>query len=64
MKYKSKLTIKIEYAGNQRQSVEYNYENRYSESMKLYRLLEKLAYELSLQEEAETTRELMKRERE
>ena len=46
MKYKSKLSIKIEYAGNQSQSCEFHFEENYSESIALYREMEQRLWDL------------------
>jgi len=54
MKYKSKLSIKIEYAGNQSQSCEFEFEENYKESITLYRATEQLLWDLT---ESEGVRE-------
>ena len=54
MKYKSKLSIKIEYAGNQSQSCEFHFEKNYKESIALYRAIEQLLWDLTESEGGET----------
>ena len=54
--YKSKITIKVEYAGRQREACRYNFTKHYSESMRLYRLIREMLTSLSKLEERQDER--------
>ena len=54
MEYKSKIKVSVEYAGNQSQSCEFIFEEKYKESIALYREMEQRLWDLT---ESEGVRE-------
>lgn len=56
MEYKSKITIKVEYAGGQQETCEFNFTKHYSKSMRLYRIISEILILLSKLEERQDER--------